>query len=334
MTGLEGGDLLVIALDRPAAGGVAPQVPRRPHRRLDEPNGPASPSPVTDGDHVYAFFQDFGLLAFTAEGQASCGACRSVRSTCSTASARRRWWSTAWCSCRSIRTPVPTCSGRRQDRRSQRYKVDRPGVISGYSTPTVYQPKGAPKQILIPESFQLSAYDVKDGHRVWWVRGLACEMKSVASIDGDTRVGQRLGLLAEPARAPDPDDLVGRGPEGLRQEQGRHASPATRSTGGPEPRLDRMLRADSGFPAFDVEPRRLPRRRRLGRSCAPCSRPRTACSRSSSAGKGDMTEGAVKWKYHRPVPQVPVDAPLQGRAVHGQRQRHPALDRSRRPATC
>ena len=37
------------------------------------------------------------------------------------------------------------------------------------STPTVYESKDGGKQILIPESFQLSAYDVKDGHRVWWV---------------------------------------------------------------------------------------------------------------------------------------------------------------------
>ncbi len=58
-------------------------------------------------------------------------------------------------------------------------------MISGYSTPTVYQPKSGPKQILVPESFQLSAYSIEDGHRVWWVRGLACEMKSVLSINGD-----------------------------------------------------------------------------------------------------------------------------------------------------
>jgi hypothetical protein len=29
----------------------------------------------------------------------------------------------------------------------------------------------AAKQILVPESFQLSAYSIEDGHRVWWVRG-------------------------------------------------------------------------------------------------------------------------------------------------------------------
>ena len=66
-----------------------------------------------------------------------------------------------------------------------RWKVDRPVVISGYSTPIIYQPPRGPKQIIVPESFQLSAYSVADGKRVWWVRGLACEMKSIASHDGE-----------------------------------------------------------------------------------------------------------------------------------------------------
>jgi hypothetical protein len=39
--------------------------------------------------------------------------------------------------------------------------------------------------LIIPESFQLWAYSVADGKRVWWVRGLACEMKSVVSYDNE-----------------------------------------------------------------------------------------------------------------------------------------------------
>ena len=40
-----------------------------------------------------------------------------------------------------------------------------PRRISGYSTPTVYAPKDGGKQMLIPESFQLSAYDVRTASR-------------------------------------------------------------------------------------------------------------------------------------------------------------------------
>ncbi len=45
----------------------------------------------------------------------------------------------------------------------QKWRVPRPHVISGYSTPTIWRPKTGPAQILIPESFQLTAYSIADG---------------------------------------------------------------------------------------------------------------------------------------------------------------------------
>jgi hypothetical protein len=44
-------------------------VPRHQTGHLDGPNSPASPSPVSDGDRVYAFFQESGLTAFAADGK-------------------------------------------------------------------------------------------------------------------------------------------------------------------------------------------------------------------------------------------------------------------------
>ena len=32
-------------------------------------NGPASPTPVTDGTNVYVFFQDFGMLSYDRDGK-------------------------------------------------------------------------------------------------------------------------------------------------------------------------------------------------------------------------------------------------------------------------
>jgi outer membrane protein assembly factor BamB len=70
MTGIEGNTLLVLALDRASGKELwRREVPRREKGRLENVNGPASPSPVTDGTNVYAFFQDFGLIAFTADGK-------------------------------------------------------------------------------------------------------------------------------------------------------------------------------------------------------------------------------------------------------------------------
>lgn len=39
--------------------------------------------------------------------------------------------------------------------------------------------------MIIPESFHLSSYSVQDGTRIWRVRGLPCEMRSVASYDDE-----------------------------------------------------------------------------------------------------------------------------------------------------
>ena len=309
MTGVDGTTLVVVALDRATGKALwRREVPRRQTGRLENVNGPASPSPVTDGASVYAFFQDFGLIAFTADG-------------------KERWrlplgpfnmfygfgaspilvdgvvvlpvdQDTG-----SYLLGIDAASGR------QRYKVDRPGVISGYSTPTIYEPRGGGKQILIPESFQLSAYDPKDGHRIWWVRGLACEMKSVASIDGDTAWINGWGFSQNQPGQQVPTISW---QEGLKtyDRNGDGLIADTEVTGGP-PTLDRMLSPKYGFPAFDGN-----RDGKLNEAEWGVMRAMLAAENGLLAirlgGRGDVTEGAIKWKYTRPVPQVPSTLLYQG----------------------
>jgi outer membrane protein assembly factor BamB len=184
----------------------------------------------------------------------------------------------------------------------QRYKVDRPGVISGYSTPTVYDAKDGGKQVLIPESFQLSAYDVKDGHRVWWVRGLACEMKSVVSIDGETAYVNGWGFPQNQAGQQVPtipwDEALK-----IYDKNGDKLIADDEVTGGP-PALDKMLSPKYGFSAFDGN-----RDGKLDEKDWGVMRAMLASENGLLAirlgGKGDVTDGAIKWKYQRPVPQVP-----------------------------
>ena len=201
--------LLVICLDRQTGKLLwQREVPRSRAGRLQNVNGPASPSPVTDGTNVYVFFQEFGLISYDGAG-------------------KERWklplgpfnmfygfGASPILVDDKVILPVdqdnPISYLIAVDKNSGRvrWKVERPVVISGYSTPIIYQPKQGPKQIIIPESFQLSAYSVADGKRVWWVRGLACEMKSIASHDCRVPVHQRLGLPAESARTAGQDDFL------------------------------------------------------------------------------------------------------------------------------
>jgi outer membrane protein assembly factor BamB len=163
LTAHDGEQLLVLALDRATGKELwRREVPRTRKGRLDGPNGPASPSPVTDGNRVYAFFQDFGLVAFSADGK------EQWRLPLGPFNMFYGFGASPILVDGVIVLPVDQDSGSYLlgvDARTGkvRYKVDRPGVISGYSTPTVYEPKDGPKQILIPESFQLSANAVDDG---------------------------------------------------------------------------------------------------------------------------------------------------------------------------
>jgi outer membrane protein assembly factor BamB len=72
----------------------------------------------------------------------------------------------------------------------QAWKTPRPEALSGHSTPIVYRPDagghGGGIQIIAPGSFRLDAYDLATGKSVWWVNGLASEMKSVPVLDGGT----------------------------------------------------------------------------------------------------------------------------------------------------
>src|SRR5687768_2454840 len=133
--------LFVICLDRQTGKQLwQREVPRTRTGRLQNVNGPASPSPVTDGDNVYVFFQEFGLVSYDSKG-------------------RERWklplgpfnmfygfGASPILVDDKIVLPVdqdnPASFLIAVDKKSGRqlWKVERPEVISGYSTPIIYQP--------------------------------------------------------------------------------------------------------------------------------------------------------------------------------------------------
>lgn len=292
--------LLVIALDR-ASGKIVWQreVPRTIRGRLQNVNNPASPSPVTDGTNVYAFFQEFGLIAYDAAG-------------------KERWklplgpfnmfygfGASPILVDDKVVLPIdqdnPASYLIAVDRKTGklRWKVERPGVISGYSTPIVYQPKQGPKQIIVPESFQLSAYSVADGKRVWWVKGLACEMKSIASHDAEylyingwgfpqNQQGQQLPTVPFAEALPKYDK------DGDRQIAKAEISGTDK--------MDRMLK--NAFEAFDMN-----RDEKLNERDWEVFRAMMAAENGllsiKMGGEGDQTANAIRWHYYKPVPQVP-----------------------------
>ena len=292
--------LLVIALDRQTGKLLwQREVPRSREGRLQNVNGPASPSPVTDGSNVYVFFQEFGMISYDGAG-------------------RERWrlplgpfnmfygfGASPILVDDKVILPIdqdnPSSYLIAVDKNNGRvsWKIDRPVVISGYSTPIVYQPKQGPKQIVVPESFQLSAYSVQDGKRVWWVRGLACEMKSIASNDGEYLYINGWGF---PQNQPGQQVTTVSFAEGLaRYDKDGDHQVAKSETSGTEP-MDKML--NSAFEAFDMD-----RNEKLNDKDWEVFRAMMASENGLLAikmgGQGDQTASAIRWRYQKPVPQVP-----------------------------
>jgi outer membrane protein assembly factor BamB len=295
--------LLVICLDR-RTGKILWQrpVPRAHTGRLQNVNGPASPSPVTDGTNVYVFFQEFGLISYDGAG-------------------KMRWkvplgpfnifygfGASPILVDDKVILPVdqdnPSSYLIAVDKNSGRlrWKIDRPGVVSGYSTPIIYQPPQGPKQIVVPESFQLSAYSVEDGKRVWWVRGLACEMKSIASHDAEYLYINGWGF---PQNQPGQEVKTISFEEGLAaydNDKDRLITKAEVSSAGKTAPMDKML--TGAFEAFDMD-----RNEKLDTKDWEVFRAMMASENGLLAikmgGEGDQTSKAVRWHYRKPVPQVP-----------------------------
>ncbi|MCI0622280.1 MAG: PQQ-like beta-propeller repeat protein [Acidobacteria bacterium] len=152
---------------------------------LHQLNNPASPTPVTDGENVYAFFGDFGLVSYGPAG-------------------KERW-----------RLPLgpfsnlhgmaasPILDGNQLylvcDQDSDSYllaiqkdsgkvlwKTARPEAVHGFATPSIFQPSQGPAQVIVPGSYQLTAYSVETGKPLWWVRGLTWQVKPTAVVNDDT----------------------------------------------------------------------------------------------------------------------------------------------------
>jgi outer membrane protein assembly factor BamB len=147
-------------------------------------NDSAAPTPAGDETGVYAFFPEYGLVSYTLDG-------------------KERW-----------RTPLgpfqnfygmagsPVVAGDAvilacdQQRKSfllavdkktgrPRWNVERPDMLAAWATPAVYVPPGGEAQLVLHGMARLDSYALKNGERLWWVRGTGFSTYGVGALDGD-----------------------------------------------------------------------------------------------------------------------------------------------------
>lgn len=185
LTAFEGDQLLTIALDQRTGQTLWRQPAPRPRQEpLDKRNSPASPSPVSDGQRVYVFFPDYGLLAYSLAGQLQWSVpLGPFDNSYGMGSSPILAGDKVVLVCDQNRNSFAIAFDRATGK--QRWRTARPEALSGHSTPVLYQPAQGPAQIVAPGSFRMDAYSEEDGRVVWSTGGLASEMKSVPVLAAD-----------------------------------------------------------------------------------------------------------------------------------------------------
>ncbi len=265
------------------------EAPRPRTEKLDPRNGPAGPTPATDGTNVYVFFADFGLLSYDAEG-------------------RERWRvplgpfnnlygmgsspvlvdDLVVLACDQNTDSFILAVAQRDG--SLRWKTARPEAHSGHSTPILFKPAGAPTEVILPGSFLLTAYSAASGDKIWWAGGLSFELKSTPVVSGDTLYINGFGTPQnQPGAHPSipPFDEISR--------QYADANGIVKLASMPNPGSRSWIDLDANG---DISPSEWDYYRAAMASD-------NGMLAIRLGGRGDMTAASVRWRYHKAVPQLP-----------------------------
>lgn len=178
LTAAEGDQLQTLALDR-KTGRILWRRAVKAERSeiLHKLNDPASPSPATDGINVYAFFGNFGLISYGPDGN------ERWRMPLGPFTNLHGMGASPVLSTGKVLLVCDQDVGSFVIAVNQRdgqvvWKTPR-DVTHGYSTPVVHG-----GELIIPGAYQMIAYSIETGEKVWWAGGLTWQPKS-APVIGD-----------------------------------------------------------------------------------------------------------------------------------------------------
>ena len=157
---------------------------------------PAAATPVTDGENVYVFFRDFGVVSYDAAG--------TVRWKKPMGPFNNRMGAVA----SPIIAGVLARPRARPDRRIRDRRAvagDGRGAVAGgaagvdaWTTPALYAPPGQPAQIVTAGGGMFGGHSVESGARLWTDKGMAPAMVASPVVTGDTMVGFGYGYDSTP----------------------------------------------------------------------------------------------------------------------------------------
>jgi outer membrane protein assembly factor BamB len=268
------------------------------------PGGPAAATPVTDGRYVYVYFGSYGLLCYDFTGNLVWSLPLPKPIT---------GWGAAASPILADDLLVLKCDQDVDsyllavDRRSGStvWRTKRPRFRRSFGTPIVWRhPSAADRvdELVVPGALELAAYDLRDGHERWSVRGLPADM-CTTPVAGD-------GLLFVAAFGPGGSardrTLLPPFPEALEKYDKDNNARLTRDEvpAGPVTRDYGEVDANKDGWVGEAE---------WTRAADWFARTENALLAIRPGGHGDVTDTHVLWKQTRSLPYVPSPLYYRGR---------------------
>jgi outer membrane protein assembly factor BamB len=146
-------------------------------------NSPAAPSPVTDGERVYALFHHIGLITYDLDGQElwrhEIGPFKVPHGMSGSPVVHDgKVVLQIDQDGDSYLVAYEGASGK------ELWRAARKGMNHGYATPAVYAPQDGPAQVVASGTMQIAGYSLETGEKLWWVDGSAWQAKSLPVFAG------------------------------------------------------------------------------------------------------------------------------------------------------
>jgi outer membrane protein assembly factor BamB len=294
LTAFEGEKLLTFSLDR-ATGKILwrREAPKARSEKIDKRNSPASPSPATDGKNIYVFFGEYGMVSYGFDGnerwRVPLGPFNNVYGMgASPVVVDDKVVLVCDQSTGSFIAAFNLSDGK------ERWRTARPEALSGHSTPSVLKGADGKSLIVAPASFRMDVYSADTGESVWWMHGLASEMKSVPVIDGDT-----IYINGYNTPENDPGKQIAIAPfEEVLKTSDKNGDGKISKEEAPDQRTKTYfpyidLNGDGVLDAYEWK------------MYAAIMGATNSLMAIKVGGKGDVSATAVEWKFHKSIPQLP-----------------------------
>ncbi|MBL8231068.1 MAG: PQQ-binding-like beta-propeller repeat protein [Bryobacterales bacterium] len=185
-TGFDKDERLVVAVDAKTGKEVWRKSLTKERTESAHPlNGPATPTPASDGKNLYVFFPEIGMVSFDGEGdqrwKTPIGPFHSVQGLAGSPVAAGGLVFLPIDQTRdSFLAAFDAKTGK------QRWKVDRPSnPLGSYTTPVYHKPKSGPAQIIMMGAIEIAGYQADTGERLWWIRGMTTAPAASPVLIGD-----------------------------------------------------------------------------------------------------------------------------------------------------